>query len=747
MNPYVPSQPMFQALPPGPPPMVNNELGGSYFSSPSPLPLPCKGTAMDKHTALGWITYLTSIDQVHWIEACVLLAAVMGIFLQLLGSYRRRTKNLLIRFPLWASYVSTISMLSYITGLMHTSSSNIGLFPTWLFPIASWLLIPWNISAFSLADIDNRKSFVWTGLVQIFWVSFIMNKFNDPTVSLSLVLVWPLMSTKFDERAAALKYASLSTSDGVAETTRKIADYMIKEHELSDEAEPDPTSMRGYKYLVGVKDAKGKVKLAPSCLLEFDKDKVITLEDIWQCEGLLSSTGEDKDGKLKDICLSFALFWLLLRRYAGYPLHESKLEKTWRFFHDGLLSKGPERAFTVIEGELEFLFDYFYTRYYAIYVSGLRRKFWLLGMIVLYSLIATIILSIHQVVVNDPSLTIDCNLEADLTVTKALIIAMAALEFLQVLTILTSNWSKVSCLCSYVQINKKSSFSCIDGLRQIMTVMICRTATPWAKPWARKLGQYSLLKSYNYVPMRCLKRLLGDMIDFPRNGQKESKSVKLSKEVKEAILSCLLVNGPRLSDGSASLQRNGAAELQWACQLETHTHVILVWHIATSLCEIKAPRKPHDAAYFKVATSLSKYCAYLVALAPGLLPDHPNVTNTIFDQVVGLAVEVLKGTLCNRSKCYQSLISLDTTDAIASGNILQRGALLGLQLLGTEDDNEKQRWKVLADFWAELMVFLAPSENVRAHAEYLAQGGEFITHIWALLTHAGILKRDVSAAP
>ncbi|OEL20248.1 hypothetical protein BAE44_0018733, partial [Dichanthelium oligosanthes] len=52
------------------------------------------------------------------------------------------------------------------------------------------------------------------------------------------------------------------------------------------------------------------------------------------------------------------------------------------------------------------------------------------------------------------------------------------------------------------------------------------------------------------------------------------------------------------------------------------------------------------------------------------------------------------------------------------------------------------RWKVLADFWSEMILFVAPSDNVRGHIERLTHGGEFITHLWALLTHAGIVEQQ-----
>ena len=82
-------------------------------------------------------------------------------------------------------------------------------------------------------------------------------------------------------------------------------------------------------------------------------------------------------------------------------------------------------------------------------------------------------------------------------------------------------------------------------------------------------------------------------------------------------------------------------ELYWASRLETQVHVIIVWHITTSLCELNLSsqviatgeqvnqwRKSNN---FIVATKLPKYCAYLVAFAPRRLPDDENTKENIFD--------------------------------------------------------------------------------------------------------------------
>ncbi len=174
--------------------------------------------------------------------------------------------------------------------------------------------------------------------------------------------------SRISERHEALSMASRSY--GLIRNNKLIADFMAYEHELSNEDEVDLVSMKGLKYLVKGKE-KEQVKVVPphnQNRLQLT-GKAITIEMIWQCKGrLLSSTG-DPDGRLKDICLSYALYRLLCRRFAGYPFSESSDVKTWKFVRNGLLSNEDdhERAFRVIEVELAFVYDLFYTKYAAIF--------------------------------------------------------------------------------------------------------------------------------------------------------------------------------------------------------------------------------------------------------------------------------------------------------------------------------------------------------------------------------------------
>ncbi|CAO2145140.1 unnamed protein product [Urochloa humidicola] len=77
--------------------------------------------------------------------------------------------------------------------------------------------------------------------------------------------------------------------------------------------------------------------------------------------------------------------------------------------------------------------------------------------------------------------------------------------------------------------------------------------------------------------------------------------------------------------------------------------------------------------------------------------------------------------------------------------LVAQGAQLARKLIENIED-PSLRWKVLSDFWAEMMLYVSPSDDARAHLEALAKGGEFITHLWALLTHAGVLNRGSTGA-
>jgi hypothetical protein len=58
--------------------------------------------------------------------------------------------------------------------------------------------------------------------------------------------------------------------------------------------------------------------------------------------------------------------------------------------------------------------------------------------------------------------------------------------------------------------------------------------------------------------------------------------------------------------------------------------------------------------------------------------------------------------------------------------------------------DEASAWRILLDFWSDMLLYLAPSEKVKGHVDAMARGGEFIMLVWALLLHAGVTTRPGS---
>jgi hypothetical protein len=72
--------------------------------------------------------------------------------------------------------------------------------------------------------------------------------------------------------------------------------------------------------------------------------------------------------------------------------------------------------------------------------------------------------------------------------------------------------------------------------------------------------------------------------------------------------------------------------------------------------------------------------------------------------------------------------------------VVKAGVRLGRQLMELIPD-EEARWALLESFWCEILLYAAPSDNLKAHKKAIAHGTELVTLIRALLTHAGIVTR------
>ncbi|KAM0917691.1 hypothetical protein ACQ4PT_009159 [Festuca glaucescens] len=480
---------------------------------------------------------------------------------------------------------------------------------------------------------------------------------------------------------------------------------------------------------------------------------LVTLDRVW----LLSDHGDGllrKQLELRDLCLSFSLFKSLRRRLSGYPLAEEGTISALDFVLRGLDASGKggadaDRVFRVLVDELWFASDFYYSPLPLCSFSGWCAALnYLLSILIIAGAISVgcVYQSYGVIVFNTKGPLSDVKLaqNANYLITLFLLFATIFTETCEITAGVCSNWTKIALLGTYIKRGWPGRFT-HAALEAVLRLKP-------AKRWSNKIGQNSVLE-----PRRFGKRsgFFSEKL-YGRAGL--MRSVGVSPAVKDVVLRSLKSSYGGLDKGSGTAEQKvgigGKVAWGWAWpangtqeSLSSTTEHILACHIGTRLIEMKYSHAacPTSAAADKTAAChLSYYCAYLVAAAPGLLPDSTAWTEKRYKEVAedvqaALGEDVVDGARESAGQRYERL--LKELSASSRDKVLRRGAELGRLLVEAYEGDEAAAWRFLADFWSEMVLFVAPSQNVKGHVEAMGRGGEFVTLVWALLLHAGVTDR------
>uniref|UniRef100_A0A8I6XVE3 DUF4220 domain-containing protein n=1 Tax=Hordeum vulgare subsp. vulgare TaxID=112509 RepID=A0A8I6XVE3_HORVV len=724
-------------------------------------------------------TFGTVEERLLRLEVVVLVSALVLASLVLYGSTQRRSSDRVLRGVMWIAYSLSYVVVTYAVGIIQEGPFHGQTFVLWASALLLIQASAYAAPVHSRRDVDQRKKLLLQHALQTALVLWLILKAIGANTSYRAA-IWAFWSLSVVKTAA--KIVEMVRSSLPDPSVKVVAEYMdVEDFLAADQLPHDPATMKGYKYLFHGEEAiqrqlshqprssqdemlmttasSSALTRTTSSILTAtissgpapDKVKgVVTIDQVYRWIDRQGYSDAEKD-MAKDFCLAFSLFKLLKRRFYGYIPAEAGSPKSLDLVLTGLIHPavtGPDAAFRVVEAELAFLYDFLYTR--NILPVGVKT----------YIFIAVVMLSMTMWTAfvgtlgpgySRPHVGVK---DLDRSVTVVLVVITAGLEVCQALAAFSNNW------------------------RYVMTVYRCvRDEQPWTKQrhghlwkqnitppettyWEQKIGQYVLLHWYDHRPWNVKSLITLYLVEPRRQGQKKGSRKALPQQVKRAVLASLKASHGELTNGIATVERHGLSQqLTWACRLPKVTDQILVWHVVTTRFKwISSGRGDGDGVdqHRLVARKLSNYCAYLVAFVPEMLPDPSYNAEQIFDTAVRQARTHLDGCrtkadILDRLEKIQSkeedyLEGGSLYERAGSSSIIEKAALLGGQLMSSVPD-EGRRWKVLAEFWAEFILFLAPSDNVDIHAEMLGAGGEFMTQLWALLSHAGILERTVAATP
>uniref|UniRef100_A0A0D9WEX5 DUF4220 domain-containing protein n=1 Tax=Leersia perrieri TaxID=77586 RepID=A0A0D9WEX5_9ORYZ len=567
-------------------------------------------------------------------------------------------------------------------------------------------------------------------------------------------LLWSVNSARIIQGFVS----SENANDSHRESIRLLTDYMRHEHRMDSlsgqrsELGTEPRSMKGYRYMVlgEVKKLKKReaeqaideveaaqaIKRLLMALKEKDK-KLITLERIWNHQA------HNHNG-----CL------------CGLPPGRLVLDVVTCVDQKG----DAVRAFRVSEAEVAFLNDFFNSRYAIIFARGFPWLRLVLSTLLLGG-ISIMAVAIHEFS-KIAKIKERGSVQRGVYFTWAILSLLGAKEIWEMTTYAFSDWTKVLLLCKYVEqpwwLRGRVGIVALPFVR----MFLCRR--PLFKRWHGKVGQFNMLfsRTYTRIPQYSFSILLSQQVKNALVGSIKKflgeSPPSLDNYLDQALAAKTGINEQVIKDAVRDLQ------------LRDDVHRLLVWHIATCYCELQLaktrevrvsvyskgqsfsrrnPSNVHKMPWWRhylVARTLSQYCCYLLKLASPLVPGNSLMAKAVFDEVYREKNRLLDIKHETFARCTSSVQILDRLIGYRSGNIvlganeqgntiLKKGAVLGSTLAEATGDNSEALWEFLSEFWSGFVVYMAASTRASQHKMHLTTGGELMTNLWALLSHAGTL--------
>ncbi|GLJ21277.1 hypothetical protein SUGI_0390750 [Cryptomeria japonica] len=710
--------------------------------------------------------------RVQWLVRILVLTSMMlQLVLVVLGARRYLTSSGTLRFLVWGAYISADAVATSALGIMmHSDRKEI--YGIWAPVLLIHLGGPDAITAYSMADNElwMRHGFnmVYQVCVAVYVIYASSMKLRSLAAAILLLLVGFL---KYGERTLALRYGSYPR---IVMSSLPISKCMeikcvAQERIYVVMGEDKVERMIEQKQASSSRKGRTKEELQMSSLKEKD---IVTIEDVEQAGKV------EKDDKRRfvtdrgyELCLSHALFKMYKRRFGSlYFFVEGDWKETRAFW----VNRSGGEAFRIVEMELKFMYDALFSKY-----SNPWFTKW--GMVLRF-LNITLMGAAGYLILGEKETR-----QAQRMVTYVLISVAFVVEVFQIWRVIVSDWTRVHLICAYVvAYRRQESWSgfCRFQVIKITMVVISKfqefssggnrylsEVVGGDRYWSNQIPQHCLIETWlNSSPIMC--KLAGL---FPKPERSivswytkiwHANNVPVEDDLKDFIFKILKKACSEENSTEQCKQKfynfekdlfQGETEIQEV--LKSHVNleeVILIWHIATTLCDSKrietkkelpqkneteeklAPQRELTEKNVKWSITLSRYCAYLLMSRPHLLPLHPKMARIVYMQLVNQLLDKLTlGSIIHKNPEY--LLGSKKND-----DLLGSGAKLAHQLLKKQ---EGDRWKLLAEYWGKLVIYMALYNKAIYHADCVAAGGEFLSQVWVLLAHMGCGEQSDSAVP
>lgn len=655
------------------------------------------------------------------IRVTVLVSLILQGILILLGNRRKHSTRNWLRFILWLAYLSADWVATLSLSLLSSNSTDHDANSKDLdyIIIAFWapfLLLhlggPDTITASSLEDNELWWRHFLVLLVQVAVAFYIfLRAWGGYALNFLAIPMFIAGIIKFGERTWVLRSAS---SDNFRES-------------MLPPPDPGPNYAR-YMNEFRSKESEGfKVELG----------RVIETPKVGYYSHIAPKGIYPNAANLQDAHLFFNIFKAL---FADLILNIHDIVNSRSFFQ----SRSFCEAFKVIEIELGFMYDVFYTK--AVLVYSVRGAIFRV-----ISFVCIIFVSVFFWFIEKKAYS-----EGNVILTYVLLAGAIILDIYAVVLLLISDWtmlwlSKKKRVGNFLYPAIKSVSSAENKrwsnvILQHNLISFCLEDTPVKSTILQKVQVYKKLKMY--------KKLRKHLYIGSKDVDQELKELIFDQLLKKSRTASELEDCKKLCThrGAWILESEKCDDkLGWSIE-EEFDQSLLLWHIATDLCYYSDMKKNQNFAEdqsCKDSKSISEYMLYLLVMCPSMLPN--GIGQIRFQDTCAEAIEFFEERKCKGDKkASKALLEASTEIPPAeikgdrSKSVLFDACRLAktLQLLETEEKWEnKKKWKLISHVWVEMLSYAASHCPWNQHARQLKRGGELLTHVWLLMAHLGITEQ------
>ncbi|XP_059462104.1 uncharacterized protein LOC132191109 [Corylus avellana] len=681
----------------------------------------------------------------------VLISLTLQILLIVVGNRRKYNPRACLRLCIWSAYlmadwVATVALgvLSNKQGNPCTCAANVTstnddeLMAFW----APFLLLhlggPDTITAYAIADNELWiRHFLGLGVQTGVALYVTITAWSGTWLS---VLTIPMLFAglvKYGERSLALRSAN--------------------REQFLDSLLDAPDSGPNY--------AKFMEEFSLKKAEEFSVSAVEVIEVSHQSDG--RNDGNDSAANTSKLLPdAYSFYHSFKRLFVDLILSFQDRDKSQSYFQK---STNWEDAFKLVEIELDFAYDAFYTKAPIIFTKwGCIFRF--------ITCSITIIVFVLFLFVEKHN-----HLRTDLIVTYILMAGAIILDFYGVILLLLSDRAKL-----WLSEHKSEVISCFQ---RIVSKQVSSFLPSNKKRWSNSLAQYNLLSfslRRNLVPFlddKCFQKIVKHL-PFYETLEKhwyEYRFEEISREMKESIFQHFLkksevskekakVNkekaevNKQISEyekhiGSLCSARGGlvfkeekyecSSSFDWSTEQVEFDQSILIWHIATDLCYHLDGAE--NLAAKDSSKNLSDYMLYLLVIRPFMLPIGIGMMR--FRDTCEEAKEFSKeNDLSSKNKDELPTMLLEVCTEVEptkvkgdrSKSVLFDGCMLANQLqkmVEKEKWNKEKKWEFVCNVCIEILGYAASHCRGYHHAQQLSKGGELLTHVWLLMAHLGITEQ------